>query len=440
MVLVLLLAGCENESFDTQAGSANDTMQPSMDSLSYPDLGQLEDSKVGDTLAEMDATEDTETPLVKYTTPDLAGERIEGVLHASGSVAVQPAVAVGSDGEALIIFAGTSDETTDLAIYAVRPGGTSTLVKSEPGGQRNEPAVCSLANGGFVAVWSYDGQSVGNPLGIEGAILGEDGSVMSHFNVTTEVPGNHWLGHVGCNPEGGFTVVGSRTDTDDTTFGVFAQHYDASGSVLGAPFTVNPNPDGTQVQPVVALGKGGAGLVLYEDAPTDGNYMLTARSFGPEGVTSDAMKILSLGGADAQKPALAISAEGHVAYAGNLNTQLHLLSSPSIDSPDAFKGWLSPLESRFLPAISFLDHETHLVMASLANVVGAGEPSVIVEIFEVGSDVPLSNLSLGSDPKLPPYPPAVAWGGGTLAVAWTQRTDDGFEIHLATFVGAPTTP
>ena len=340
----------------------------------------------------------------------------------------------------MVVFAGTSAESTDLAIFVASPGRPTALLKDQPGGQRNEPAVCRLADGGFVAVWSYDGQAVGNPLGIEGAVLATDGSVVSSFDVKTEVTGNHWLGHVGCNPDGGFTVVGSRTDTDDTTFGVFAQHYDADGATITEAFSINPSPEGTQVQPVVAVGEGGAGVVLYEDAPTDESYVLTARSFTGNGVESAAFTVLSLGGTDALKPAVSISPGGRVAYAGNLDTQLHLFSGSSLQSPDAFKGWMNPLESRVLPAITFLGDDSHLAMASLLNAIGSGEPSVAVDVYEEGSDTPLTSVLLGNDPKLPPYPPSVAWGDGTLAVAWTQRTDGGFEIHLSTFVGAPIVP
>ena len=440
IVLLSLLAGCGSESFDTQDGGAADTTWLSTDSLSETDLGPLQDGNVGETLADLGAPADAEAPPLEYATPNLNGERNESVLDAPGTVAVQPAVAVGKDGKPLVIFAGTSAANTDLAIYASRPGSPAALVKDQPGGQRNEPALCTLADGGFVAVWSYDGQSVGNPLGIEGAIFGEDGSVMSHFNVTTEVPGNHWLGHVGCNPEGGFTVVGSRTDTDDTTFGVFAQHYDASGTSLGSAFTVNPSPEGTQVQPVVAIGEGGAGVVLYEDALPDAKYVLTARTIGGDGVISDTVKILSLAGTDALKPAVSVSSEGRIAYAGNLDSQLHLLASSSIESPDVLKSWTSPLAKRFLPAITFLGDSTHLAMASLVNVVGEGEPSVAVELYEEGSDLRLSSVLLGDDPNLPPYPPTVAWNAGTLVVAWTQRTGGGYEIHVAIFAGESVAP
>ena len=68
-------------------------------------------------------------------------------------------------------FAGTSKQSNDLAIYVATPDMSVSELRTQPEGQRNEPALCRLAGGGFVAVWSYDGQAVGNPLGIEGALL-----------------------------------------------------------------------------------------------------------------------------------------------------------------------------------------------------------------------------------------------------------------------------
>ena len=63
-----------------------------------------------------------------------------------------------------------------------------------------------------------------------------------------------------------------------------------------------------------------------------------------------------------------------------------------------------------------------------------------VDLLGSGVDADVSSVLLGDDPQLPPYPPAVAYGAGTLAVAWTQRTTDGFEIHLGQFKGAASEP
>ena len=405
-----------------------------------PDIGDSDTKANSNEAVEAGDTQVNVPPQIVYEIPDLTGARTESTIPALGSVAVQPATAVGNSGQSVVIFAGTSDENSDLGIYVSTPGQPVAPLRTEPSGQRNEPSICRLSNGGFVAVWSYDGQAVGNPLGIEGATLAADGSVVSSFDIKTEVEGNHWLGHVGCNPSGGFTVAGSRTDTDGTTFGVFAQHFRNDGTVLGDAFIVNPAPEGTQVQPVVGVTWGGTGVVMYEDAPTGGDYRLNARTFDSSGVASSTFTILASEGADALKPAIALSHNGRVAYAGNIGAQIQILAAPSVQSPEPTETWVKTFGSFIFPAITYLSTDTELAMVSLVNVTRAGEPSVRVEILTEGSDASLSSVSLGDDPNLPPYPPSIGYGGGVLAVAWTQRTDDGFEIRQSTFAGSATTP
>lgn len=382
---------------------------------------------------------DTASPATpQFELPDLTGARTDSVIAMPGLVAVQPAVAVGQDGQPLVIFTGTPGAEGDLGIYASFPGQETLALKTEPPGQRNEPSVCRLSDGGFVAVWSYDGQAVGNTLGIEGAILDGGGALVTTFEVTTEVEGNHWLGHVGCNPSGGFTVVGSRTDTDDTTFGVFAQAYTAAGEPLGDPFGVNPAPEGTQVQPVVGIGPEGSGVVLYEDAPDDDSYVLTARGFDGSGVVGETFVVLAQAGVDCLRPAVAVSEGGVVAYAGNLGTQVHVLTAPTAAEPQsAMMTWLETTGSKGLPALTFVGRDDVLVLAMIENLTGAGEPKVQVQLLGAEVEPATSTVLLGSDPTLPPYPPSLDYAGGTLAVAWTQRTDDGYEIHLSRFEAAP---
>ncbi|MGB0591124.1 MAG: hypothetical protein ACPGU1_15720 [Myxococcota bacterium] len=439
-VLSLLLVACGSEPAEPGADAsdavADVTASDDVTSTVMPEdsAGPPSDSAEVDDVAAggIDADDEANTP-ISFGLPDLMGARTDSVVPMPGLIAVQPAVAVSAEGETLVVFTATPGAEGDLGIYASLAGQAAIPVKTEPPGQRNEPSVCRLSGGGFAAAWAYDGQAYGYTLGVEVAVFDSDGVVVKAFEVTTEVEGNHWLGAVGCSPEGGFTVVGSRTDTDDTTFGVFAQHFDAAGEALGAAFGVNPTPEGTQVQPVVGIGPGGTGVVIYEDAPADGSYALTARGIDASGAVGDTFSVLSLEGTDCLKPAVAVSAGGAFAYAGNIGTQVTLFQVPFAQS-------LEPMEALFestgiagMPAVTFLDGEDVVALAMLTNFIGAGEPSVTVQLLGEGVEPQASMVSLGDDPTLPPYPPAIAYGAGTLAVAWTQRTDGGYELHLSEF-------
>ncbi len=438
LILSFLLAACGSESSpSTTDASAVPDADVSVD-VATIDVSLDEDVTTPDVTVDSSSIADTATPVTpQFELPDLTGARTDSVIAMPGLVGVQPAVAVGEDGQPLVIFTATPGAEGDLSIYASYGAEETIALKTEPPGQRNEPSVCRLSDGGFVAVWSYDGQAVGNTLGVEGAVLDAVGALVTTFEVTTEVEGNHWLGHVGCDPSGGFTVVGSRTDTDDTTFGVFALAYNAAGEPLGDAFGVNPAPEGTQVQPVAGIGPDGAGVVLYEDAPEDGNYMLTARGFDGSGTVGETFVVLAQAGVDCLKPAVAVSEGGVVAYAGNLGTQVHVLTGPSAAEPEPTVTWLETTGSKGLPALTFVGRDDVLAVAMIENLTGAGEPKVQVQLLGDEVDPATGTVLLGSDPTLPPYPPAIAYGAGTLAVAWTQRTEDGYEIHLSRFEAEP---
>jgi len=263
--------------------------------------------------------------------------------------------------------------------------------------------------------------------------MDSSGALIKAFEVKTEVEGNHWLGHVGCNPSGGFTLVGSRTDTDDTTFGVFAQYFSEAGDPEGQAFTVNPSPEGTQVQPVVGVGPSGDAIVVYEDAPADSSYALSARSVGPNGPISERFTFLSFEGVDCLKPAIALSKTGALAYAGNLGVQVHVQGAAGVSAPEPKQTWLSTTGSQGMPAITFLEGDDVLALAMIDQLTGEGDPLVKVELLGEGLASETRVAYLSDDPTLPPYPPAIAYGAGTLAIAWTQRTEGGFELHLSRF-------
>lgn len=441
IALLLICSGCD---YSGSSGSPDavslDAVSETADVVSGSDDGHGE-LDVSDGSSGADSSTEPEVPEdVELGLPALSDDPGSIVIDMPGDVGVQPAVAVGEGGAAIVVFTATPGAEGDLSIYASFDGGEAIALKADPPGQRNEPSVCRLSGGGFVAVWSYDGQAVGNTLGVEGAILDAAGALTTTFEVKTEVPGNHWLGHVGCDPSGGFTVVGSRTDTDDTTFGIFAKSYDAAGVPVGSTFGVNPEPDGTQVQPVVGVGPSGSGVVLYEDAPQDEDYVLTARVFDASGPIGDPFTLLGQPGVDCVKPAVAISPGGVVAYAGNRGAQVVVSTAPSLSAPEPTQTWLETTGSHGLAALTFLERDDVLAAARIENVTGAGAPGVRLVLLGDGVGENADSALLGDDPQLPPYPPAVAYGGGTLAVAWTQRTEQGYEVHLSQFKAAPIEP
>ena len=377
--------------------------------------------------------EDSATPVVPPPAPipELDAPTITSPAGEAGGLSIQPGVAVSSSGEIATVFTHAPSSEEALRIAITVDGSPIASLNGSAEGARNEPTICALSSGGFAAAWSFDGQSAGGTLGIEAGVIDITGSPLTSFPVTTAVEGNHWLGHVACRPDGGFVVAGVRTDTDDTTFGVFAQLYTAEGEPEGDALTGNPLPDGTQVHPTIAAGPNAQWLVAWEDSIGDSASLILGRAFGPDGALGDPQPWLSGNSGDAVGASLSIEPVSGAVVLGATIDNGHIrvvrangVEGPALDLP--------------LPASTGIRHSiavTHLERADLfAAVYTAGSnPSAQVQVSLLGpaqSAPEASTLSTGS---IPPYPPAIAWGAGQLVVAWTERVGEAYEIRQAVF-------
>lgn len=427
LVCAVALLGCPAES----------TSNPALDAAGVEDAGVVvpdtPDVSSPDELPNTDAIE-PEVP----NPPNLGKPDGPHAVPTAGGISIQPGVAISAEGVVAIIFAGNTAEVKDLDVWVSVDGEAPVSVSPDAPGARNEPAICALAGGGFVAAWSFDGQAHGLPLGVEAALISADGSVGKRFAVSTEVEGNHWLGHVGCDPQGGFVVTGVRTDTDDTTFGVFAQWYSADGSPEGGALAINPTPEGTQVQPVVAIAPNGEGVVVYEDSPTNEQYALSARRINAKGTVGDVFHVAGDATHEAKTPAVAINASGRVAYAGTVFNDVKLRVAPSTDAAP------EPLElnhdggGRSNPAVTFAGRPDVIGVIFLDDSGASGSRRVVLSLVGAGVPKAQPRVTVSDKNKLPPYPPAIAWGAGKLTVAWTERLDAGqFQVFTTTFAATP---
>jgi len=288
-------------------------------------------------------------------------------------------------------------------------------------------------------VWSYDGQAAGDTLGIEALRLDDAFEATGEpFRVRTEVEGNHWLGDVACGPGGGFVVAGVRTDTDGTTWGVFVRRYDADGQPSGDAVTVNPTPAGDQTEPVVGVAGDGTIVVAWDDLQTDSDlHQVLARVLVPgPPEPSEALVVAGVADQPASQAALAMeSASGTVAVAaggadirlrfGPLDAMLSEVGLPEVELPDAL------VTPRYLPALAFAGGSDAVAVVWLEGLSSSARARVAV----VGPGAPPSASTTLAEGKLPPYGPSVAYRDGVLAVAWTENTPEpgGYRVKVATF-------
>lgn len=133
-------------------------------------------------------------------------------------------------------------------------------------GHQSNPAVAGLKNGGFVAVWTSDGQD-GSGRGVYGQRYNMNGTrAGTEFRVNTTTGGNQDNASIAALSNGGFLVTWADSGGD-----VYAQRYNATFVAVGGEFKVNTEIADNQLEPAVAPLNGGAFVIVWQSFGQDGS-------------------------------------------------------------------------------------------------------------------------------------------------------------------------
>ncbi|RTL21247.1 MAG: hypothetical protein EKK55_16455, partial [Rhodocyclaceae bacterium] len=176
------------------------------------------------------------------------------------------------DGGFVTAWASYSQDGSGWGIYAQRYAndgsavGAEFRVNSTTSGEQYEPEVAALADGRFVVVWRDNSQD-GSSYGVYAQRYNADGTAAgSEFRVNTATSGAQYEPAVAMLEGGGFVVTWRSDNQDGSGAGVYAQRYAADGSALGGEFRVNESINGSQYQPeVTALAGGGFAVTWRND-------------------------------------------------------------------------------------------------------------------------------------------------------------------------------
>ncbi|HRL76514.1 MAG TPA: PKD domain-containing protein, partial [Candidatus Accumulibacter phosphatis] len=140
-------------------------------------------------------------------------------------------------------------------------------------GDQSSPEVGHLSDGGYVVVWNSNGQD-GSSWGIYAQRFNASGvAVGPEWQVNSLTGGEQSYAHVAGLSDGGFVITWQDANGHDGSgWGVFGQRYDASSVAQGSQFLVNTYIDSTQYHDALTAYGGGFATVWSSYSPADSGY------------------------------------------------------------------------------------------------------------------------------------------------------------------------
>ncbi|MBN9889838.1 DUF4214 domain-containing protein [Salipiger abyssi] len=150
------------------------------------------------------------------------------------------------------------------------PTGAELPLSPTGAGQRTEPDLAELSDGGIVAVWrgSASGAIFVRRFDDSGTQVGTDSIIQGRF--TDEIR-QVQAPQVAAVPSGGFFVVYHAKDEDTRSFEIFGQLFDQAGHKIGPARQINTFEDNIQDMPSVDIMADGNAVVSWQSNAQDGD-------------------------------------------------------------------------------------------------------------------------------------------------------------------------
>ncbi len=211
---------------------------------------------------------------------DAAGHLAGGEFQVNTTTAntqYSPAVAALADGGFVVAWYSYGQDGSGTGIYAQRynsagyPAGGEFQVNATIASDQSTPAIAALRDGGFVVAWQSYGQD-GSGYGIYAQRYGAGGyATGGEFRVNSYLSNDQYTPTVAGLADGGFVVAWNSYGQDGSASGIYAQRYDAAGLVAGGEFRVNAYTNSYQSDPAVAALAGGGFVVAWNSYLQDGS-------------------------------------------------------------------------------------------------------------------------------------------------------------------------
>jgi hypothetical protein len=173
------------------------------------------------------------------------------------------------DGGFVVVWTSDGQDGSDSGVYGQRFDANGNKVGSEFQVNTSttdiqwHPSITSLPDGGFVVVWDGAGQGHGD--GVYGQRFDSNGNkVGSEFQVNTWTTSVQEYPSITSLPNGGFVVVWQSDGQDGSYYGVYGQRFDSNGNKVGSEFQVNTWAPDRQMYPSITSLSNGGFVVVWE--------------------------------------------------------------------------------------------------------------------------------------------------------------------------------
>ncbi|MBX7106555.1 MAG: hypothetical protein K1X57_20940 [Gemmataceae bacterium] len=229
-----------------------------------------------------------------------------------------PAVAIDSDGEAIVVWDSNQAGENGYGVFGQRYTatgnklGTSFRINTFSTATQRAPSVAVDATGNTLIVWQSWGQD-GNSYGVYGQRYNPTGQpIGGEFRVNSTTSHSEFSPVVAMDADGDAIVVWVSDAQDGSNYGIFAQRFNAAGSKVGGEFQVNTFSTGIQSHPSVAVNAAGDAVIAWasKDQLSIG-YGIYARRYSASGIAvTGEFPVSSFASRDRNYPAAAISSSG----------------------------------------------------------------------------------------------------------------------------------
>ncbi|MGB0903356.1 MAG: hypothetical protein ACPGVJ_00535, partial [Mangrovicoccus sp.] len=234
---------------------------------------------------------------------DASGAKQGAEIHVEADAALNaheynPEIAVATNGDLIVVRHLTTSPYSLIIDWLSSSGaasGSEVQIQLGAGQNIEHSDLAVLSDGRIIVVFQVGGLD-GSSKGIFGQILNADGSLQGGvFQINSHAADDQLAPAVAAVGDG-FVVAFTSSELDDGDFnydynyaGVYARHFDATGTALGAQILINRQVNGEQNQPDVIGHADGSYTVVYSgNSGADGNgFGVFAQKMGADDTRID---------------------------------------------------------------------------------------------------------------------------------------------------------